>query len=513
VNTSTAARARRRWWGWGVVTGAFAAAIVLVAGQVVGADLIIAAVATWVAFVVVGVAASTRPDWLRHVDRLVEWSFVAAGMTLFVGATFALVVIGFGGGLDEGERDVLGRSIVAGVLVLALGGTIRRGLARRAREVVRPHDEVGIDALRSVSANMTRSIPLGELLLQLAEAVHAVAGVERVEVWTGEDGRFELAASVPARRRDPIVMPDETAAIAARAKVQGDGWLGVWIPTLVDDRADVRFVPAAHRGELLGFIVVERGEEQVVLDEDIEHHQLLELGRRLGLALHNSRLDSALRSSLDDLRDTNRELAASRTRIVSAADESRRRLERDLHDGAQQHLVTAAIKVGLIQQLLDDREAAEELIDEIRTDVQTALAELRELAHGVYPPSLRDRGLVEALRAAAGRSALPTVVSAGAVGRFDPDIESAVYFCCLEAIQNAVKYAGDDATICIELTADDRALTFAVADDGDGFDPGVAGAGAGFVNMRDRLGAFDGRLSVESAPGQGARIVGTVPLG
>jgi signal transduction histidine kinase len=512
VNHSAAARARRRWWAWGAGFGAFAAAVAAAAGVVVDRSLAIPAVVTWAGVAVAGIAASTRPMWSRHIDWVVELSLVVAGMTIFVGVTFALVVVGFGGGLDQGERDVLARSIVAGAVVLVLGGTIRRRLARRARELVRPHDEVGTNALRSISAGMTRSIPLDELLLQLAEAVHAVAGVDAAEVWTGTGGRFELAASVPHRRRATVVIADETTAIAARAKVQGAGWLGVWIPALVDDRTDVRFVPVAHRGELLGFIVIERGDGRMVLDEDIEHHELLELGRRLGLALHNARLDSALRSSLDDLRDTNRELAASRTRLVTAADQSRRRLERDLHDGAQQHLVTAAIKVGLIQQLLDDRDAAEELIDEIRTDVQTALADLRELAHGVYPPSLRDRGLVEAVRSAAGRAALPTTVEAGAIGRFDPDIESAVYFCCLEAIQNAAKHAGEHATVRIELSSDERALTFVVTDDGAGFDPASAQAGVGFVNMRDRLGAFDGRLVVDGAAGRGTRVVGTIPL-
>ena len=134
---------------------------------------------------------------------------------------------------------------------------------------------------------------------------------------------------------------------------------------------------------------------------------------------------------------------ASRLRIVTTADESRRQIERNLHDGAQQHLVALAVKVGLVKTLLgSDPDTATLMVDELRGDVQAALDELRELAHGIYPPLLRDRGLGEALLNAANRSPLRTMVSADGVQRHDTDIEAAVYFCCLEAMQNAGKYAG-----------------------------------------------------------------------
>nr|MCU0261328.1 histidine kinase [Ilumatobacteraceae bacterium] len=240
---------------------------------------------------------------------------------------------------------------------------------------------------------------------------------------------------------------------------------------------------------------------------------LIDIARQLGLALHNVRLDNALQASLDDLRSANDELVASRARIVAATDESRRRIERNLHDGAQQHLVALAVKVGLVRQLLEaDPETATAMLDELRGDVQATLTELRELAHGIYPPRLRDRGLADALGAAADRCPLPAAVHADGIGRYGPDIETAVYFCCVEAIQNSAKHAGDGASLSIRLAEHDGSLMFEVADDGVGFDVAQVAESHGFVNMRDRLGAFAGALELVSSPGAGATVRGRVPL-
>src|SRR6185437_1735175 len=177
-------------------------------------------------------------------------------------------------------------------------------------------------------------------------------------------------------------------------------------------------------------------------------------------------------------------------RIVATADQSRRQIERNLHDGAQQHLVALAVKLGLARQLVDsDPVTVATLLEELRNDAQATLTELRELAHGIYPPLLMDRGLPEALRAAANRAVLPTEVVAD-VGRYQSDVEAAVYFCCLEAMQNAGKYAGEGAHLTVTVAATDDELTFEVADDGAGFDAtDIVRKGHGFVNMADRLGA------------------------
>ncbi|HEY5888895.1 MAG TPA: histidine kinase, partial [Acidimicrobiales bacterium] len=307
----------------------------------------------------------------------------------------------------------------------------------------------------------------------------------------------------------------EELGVATRAHVQGNAWLQIWMPGLLDGRggSQVRAAVVAHLGELLGLIVVERrADDPPFTDED--DRVLAELARQVGLALHNVRLDSALQASLEQLEDRNQELAASRLRIVTAADESRRQIERNLHDGAQQHLVALAVKVGLVKQLIDaDRATADEMLDQLRSDVQDTLDELRELAHGIYPPLLRDRGLQAALQAAANRSTLPVeLVVADDVGRHPAETEAAIYFCCLEAMQNAGKHAGADAELTVTIAEVDGELRFEVADDGPGFDVAATAMGHGFVNMRDRLGAIGGTLELDSAPGQGSRIRGHVPV-
>ncbi|MCU1364915.1 MAG: multi-sensor signal transduction histidine kinase, partial [Ilumatobacteraceae bacterium] len=180
----------------------------------------------------------------------------------------------------------------------------------------------------------------------------------------------------------------------------------------------------------------------------------------------------------------------------------------------QQHLVAMAVKLRLAEELVeDDPGEATKVIEELRDNLKDAIAELRALAHGIFPPLLSSGGLREALPAAAGRAALYTSVETDGVGRYTPEIESTVYFCCLEAMQNAGKHAGEDAELVIVVSEIGNVLTFDVTDDGAGFTPGPLGAsGHGFVNMTDRLGAVHGHLTVRSAPGAGTTIHGEIPL-
>jgi signal transduction histidine kinase len=233
----------------------------------------------------------------------------------------------------------------------------------------------------------------------------------------------------------------------------------------------------------------------------------------VGLTLHNVRLDSALQASLDEVRRQAQALQVSRARIVAAGDRERRKIERNLHDGAQQHLVALAVKVRLVRQLADrDQEKSMAMLEELGSDVEETLQELRDLAHGIYPPLLADKGLPEALSSAARRSMLSVTVEAPDVGRYPADVESAVYFSCLEALQNAGKYAGEGADVRIRVWNEEGALLFEVGDNGAGFDVAHRAPGAGFTNMSDRLGAIGGTLRVESSPGRGTKIHGTIPL-
>jgi signal transduction histidine kinase len=207
------------------------------------------------------------------------------------------------------------------------------------------------------------------------------------------------------------------------------------------------------------------------------------------------------------------ELRASRARVVAAADAERRRIERELHDGAQQHLIALLVNLQLARQLADDDPAAVKvLLDEIARDVREALEDVRQLAHGIYPPLLLDRGLAQALGALASAAGIPTRVEAAALDRQAPEIEATVYFCCLEALRNAAQHAGAGARASVRAWHEQDSLRFDVIDDGAGFDPGTMQPGAGVAGMGDRLGALGGRLTIHSQPGQGVRVSGTIPV-
>lgn len=237
-----------------------------------------------------------------------------------------------------------------------------------------------------------------------------------------------------------------------------------------------------------------------------EDPELLEaVGAASLLALENRRLEHDLLDSVDALR-------ASQRRLVGAASAERRKIERDLHDGVQQKLVALRIELELARDLVDEG-ALEARLGELASGFDDALDELRSAAHGIYPPLLADEGLDAALREVARRSAVPLTVELEDVGRLAEDRETAVYYCCLEALQNVAKHAGDEAAASLRLWRDRQAVRFSVTDDGVGFVPRrPAAKGAGLTNMTDRIGAVGGTIAVKSAPGEGTTVLGAVTI-
>lgn len=507
--------ARIKWLLWGVAVSATISGVVALLAALLGWPGHPGVVALASLLVVPAAAlASLSERAIAAVDKVLVQTLVAIGLLALVGLTYLLVVVGLGRVPEDEERSILALSMGAAAVAAVLVVPARRRLEELANERVYGGREAPDEALRTFGSRMSRAVPMDELLLQLVESLRKTMALRAAEIWTGPGGIVERSVSVPTRPVTRVVLEAEELAVAARAHVQGNAWLAVWAPALLEGREDhvVRVAAVAHLGELLGFIVVERPPDGLPFSDD-EDRVLTDLARQVGLALHNVRLDSALQASLDELEQRNEELAASRLRIVTAADESRRRIERDLHDGAQQHLVALAVKVGLAKQLMAaDPDTAAGFLDELREDVQATLTELRNLAHGIYPPLLRDRGLPEALRTAANRAALPTAVAADGVGRHPSEVETAVYFCCLEAMQNAGKHAGEGSRLTVTVTEEPGLLRFSVADDGAGFDADAVAGGDGFVNMADRLGAVGGTLRVTSEPGAGATVAGDVPL-
>jgi signal transduction histidine kinase len=241
-------------------------------------------------------------------------------------------------------------------------------------------------------------------------------------------------------------------------------------------------------------------------------------GRPVAAIAHNASLQEAA-DVLDGLAETALmllentrlvdDLRASRSRIVASADEERHRLERDLHDGAQQRLYLLQIKLGRLRQgVADDRLVGE--IEEIEADAAAALEELRVLAHGIFPTVLVESGVPEALRAFAVDAPIPVRVTDHWVGRCSPTIEAALYFCALEAIQNAAKHAGDGARVMVNLDRNDDRVDLSIEDDGPGFQPAGVSGGMGFVTMRDRIGAVGGELEIISQPGGGVTVHVTI---
>jgi signal transduction histidine kinase len=309
-------------------------------------------------------------------------------------------------------------------------------------------------------------------------------GAEHAEVWLHVGKELRVAAAWPhdAGHGPPVTMTDGQ------------------LPELPG--ADATY-PVNHQGELLGALSVAKPANEPLTPADLA--LVSDLADQAGLVLRNVRLTEDLRARLDDLK-------AAQTRIVRAQDEERRKLERNIHDGAQQQLVALAVKLRLADSLVGrDEDAAHGMLRDLQTEVGDALSDLRDLARGIYPPLLADKGLAAALDAQARKAAVPTTVVADGVGRFSQDVEATVYFSCLEALQNVAKYAEATAA-SVTLRSRDGHLEFEVTDDGRGFDQAATSYGTGLQGIVDRAAATGGTVEVRSAPGRGTSLTGRIPV-
>jgi signal transduction histidine kinase len=325
--------------------------------------------------------------------------------------------------------------------------------------------------------------------LFVAEALHMLA--MRLRASPGPD---ELRDALAEAFHDPSVQ------LAYPAPGDAGGW--------VDAEGHAVGLPAALEGRCVTEVRDEDRLLAAILHDPAlsEQRDLIDgAGSYATMTLQNHALAAKVRASLLELHD-------SRARVLAGADEERQRIERNLHDGAQQRLVALRIKLELTEDVVrqDPRRGIERL-HALGAEVTEALEEIRSLARGVYPSRLAERGLTDALRAAALHAPIATTILPDGVGRYSQEIESAVYFCVLEALQNASKHAAGATRITVSLSEDEN-LGFEVRDDGAGFDPGAGSGGAGIANIRDRIAAVGGALEIRSAPRQGTIVSGSIPL-
>jgi signal transduction histidine kinase len=423
--------------------------------------------------------------------------------------------------LEVAREDAVAAGVLyfqrMGVVALALTGlglmvTRWRRASRPERRAVMPVVVAGVLAGAAILATylagalgVTGSIPFSAVVYYATAAVSVAVLLVFLQ--------RRMAQGAVAGLVVELGQPGQAADLReALSRALGDPSLALayWVPA--QSRyvgTDGRPVDLPEPGAARASTVIERDGQPVaalIHDPALRYNPGLvdSVCAAAGLTLDNERLQAELRARLV-------ELQASRARLVTAADEARRRIERDLHDGAQQQLVALRISLGLARQLVTSspREAAD-LIAQTEHQAAGALEELRELARGIYPPLLADLGLCAALEAQARKAALPVTIEAPEAGRFPQEIEAAVYFSVLEALQNVAKYAQASAAR-VTLGHDGPYLVFTVTDDGKGFDQAITPMGTGVQGMSDRLSALGGTLEITSAPGQGTRVTGRVP--
>ncbi len=416
---------------------------------------------------------------LFDIDVVINKTVMVAVLGVVITTLYVGMVVGVGSLLGDGTR--VGMQVAATVVVALAFGPVRRQAQRWANRAVYGKRATPYEVLARFSH---RAAQAGdeELLARLPKLIVDGTGAIKATLWLRSDGGFRPAAS----------WPEDTPQSPIRSA-----------ETFGDPNADYS-VPVFHGSELLGGIslIQARGEPL----RDGAQRLLTDLAAGMGLALRNAGLTSRLQEQVS-------ELEASRERILAAADQARRALEQDLDSGPQQQLVALKVMLGPIRKQAAQAGAAKTagLLAGLETDAGEAIRAVREFSGGVYPPLLEAEGLTTAILQRCQNSPVPIGVEAEGLGRYSRDVEAAVYFTILEALQNIAKYAAA-STVSVTLEEAGGELMFEVADDGRGFDPAAVAAGSGLENMADRLDAIAGRLNLESSPGAGTIVRGTVPV-
>lgn len=413
-------------------------------------------------------------------------AFVVGGLAGYVAAVYAVVVIAGGWLVGRAGSANLWLSILATAVVAISFESVQSRLERLAAEIfdlrASPYEVLSRFVTTTAGTDAIEDLPR-----RMARLLAAGTGAAATQVWLMVGDEPILAATWPDDRDLPI---DAARDIQPTSSA-------LW-----------RSLPVRDGGDTLGLLCLQEHEQRPL--SPVEERLFAGLAAQAGLVLRSAQLRAQLSARLVELSARADELHASRERLIETQDDERKRLERDIHDGAQQNLVALAVNLRLADTLLGrSHERAAEVMSRQSVAAQEAIDNLTQLARGIYPVVLADDGLVPALAAIAAASALPVEVAADDDLRLSTPVEAALYFCCLEALQNAAKHSGATSVrVSINNTADGVRMT--VRDDGRGFLIAEAGGGAGTANMRDRIDAVGGTLSITSAPGRGTCVTANI---
>jgi signal transduction histidine kinase len=493
-------RAQMKWLALVGCSAAGILALQLFADLVLGSDamgestfgsLLFAALA---ALLLLGIPVAVAIAVLRYrlydVDVVINKAVVYGSLAVFITVVYVALVVGVAALVGRTGEPNVALQIAATAVVAVAFQPVREHARRFANRVVYGKRATPYEVLSGIARRAGDTFATEDVLPRMARIIAEGTGAARVDVWLRSGDELVPAASWPADA--PLVSPTH---------LEGND-----LPEL---RA-ARTVEVRHQGDLLGAVTVEkpRGEQLSVAEARL----LDDLASHAGLVLRNVALTEELHRKLNELEMQAAELTASRQRIVVAQDAERRRLERNIHDGAQQHLVALAVKLRLARTVATrDPRKAKGMLVELDGQLGEALDTLIDLARGIYPPLLEEQGLAPALAAQYLRGPLKVVMEGGGTRRYPIQVEAAAYFCILEALQNATKYA-NASRVRISLDERDDELGFTVNDDGMGFEPDDGSGGTGIQGMADRVAALGGAIRLDSAPGRGTTVAGHIPV-
>jgi len=458
--------------------------------------------AGWVIFIValtIGVPGAATVAILKYrlydIDPIINKSVVFGVLAVFITGVYVGIVVGIGNLLGAAGQPNLTLSILATSVVAVAFQPVRDWVQRFANRLVYGKRVTPYEVLSRFSEHVAGVYSSDDVLPRMASVLGEATGASRADVWIRLGDEIVAAASWPAANGH------------AASPLPIDGQLLPPVPGVS------RIVPVRHQGELLGALSINKRPGEALTP--VEEKLVTDLAAQAGLVMRNVRLTVELQARLRESSARAEELRAARQRLVAAGNVARSQLERNIQAATEPRLLSISGRIAGARELMQgDVAVAATVLNQLTTEANETLELLRDLARGIYPPLLTDKGPVAALQAYLTKAGLPVRLDTDrefATARFDEQIEGAVYFCCVEALQNVAQHAAAAPTV-VSLSATDSRVTFSVTDTGPGFEPLEGYSGSGLQTMSDRCRALGGGLEVRSAAGGGTAVEGWVPV-